>query len=169
MTIADIPEFRDKDEVFTMELDTPLLDAVKIMSEKNYGSVVVTKKGKLAGIVTERDLMRRVINDGKDPKKLALKDIMTPDPKTARTDDTVADSLRRMTNGKFRHLPIVNDNSEPVGMISQGDFVAYSWPQIMHRAKQNAESAIPFGATQMVGIFVAILLYTFALIAIFNS
>lgn len=167
MRIVDIPEFKDKSEVFTMSQDRPLTEAVQHMCSMNYGSVVVTdKQGKLTGIVTERDLMIRVLNEGKDFANLKLEDIMTRDPKTAKEDDLVSDTLRRMSQGHFRHMPIIDNENNIVGLVSQGDFVAYTWPQIMHRLSESAQDTIT-SRYQPILLALGVMLYTFFLLSAF--
>jgi len=143
--IKDMPEFRDRNEVLTMAESAKLSTAVDAMVQSNYGSVIVTKgtKGdKIAGIVTERDLMNKVLHKNLDYKNLKLKDIMTTRVQTANENDSVTDCLRRMSNGRFRHLPIVGDNGKLLGMMSQGDFVAYTWPEIWRRVKEHASIVV---------------------------
>ena len=164
MRIADIPEYRDREHILTMDKSANLVDAVRRMSDMNYGSVVVTENGKLAGIVTERDLMRRVVAEDKNPHDLTLSDVMTPNIKTARESDEVTDSLRRMSQGKFRHLPIVDDNDNVVGLVSQGDFVAFTWPQIINRITGNTRHALSAGY-QPVLLVIAIMIYSLFLIS----
>ena len=67
---------------------------------------------------------------------------MTSKVQTANENDRVSDCLRRMSNGRFRHLPVVDDNQNLVGMMSQGDFVAYTWPELWKRVKEQANITI---------------------------
>jgi CBS domain-containing protein len=163
MRIIDIPEFRDRKAVLKFEPDTPLLDACKKMAEHNYGSAVITVKGKLVGIFTERDLLVKVAGKGLDMHKLKLKDVMTPDPKTANMEDSVIDSLRRMNSGRFRHLPIVDDQFRVTGIVSQGDFVAVTWGQIFHRVSQQTRSSFQQNTTIWM-VLVGVLIYTLVVI-----
>jgi CBS-domain-containing membrane protein len=84
----------------------------------------------VVGIFTERDLLTKVVGKRKKTEDLALIDVMTKNPKTASLNDTVADSMRRMSQGHFRHLPVIDDKKNLIGIISQGDFVAYTWYDI---------------------------------------
>lgn len=127
MRIIDIPEFKDKTDVLTMTEDANLMDVVAVMAERNIGSVVVVRDSKVVGIFTERDLLVKVVGKRKKADELILVDVMTKNPKTASMNDTVSDSMRRMTQGRFRHLPVVDENKNLIGIISQGDFVAYTW------------------------------------------
>lgn len=130
MRIIDIPEFKDKTDVLTMLETANLMDVVVKMAERNVGSVVVVRDSKVVGIFTERDLLTKVVGKRKKAEDLALADVMTKNPKTASLNDTVADSMRRMSQGHFRHLPVIDDKKNLIGIISQGDFVAYTWYDI---------------------------------------
>jgi CBS domain-containing protein len=130
MRIIDIPEFKDKTDVLTMPETANLIDVVVKMAERNVGSVVVVRDSKVVGIFTERDLLTKVVGKRKKVEDLSLIDVMTKNPKTASLNDTVADSMRRMSQGHFRHLPVIDDKKNLIGIISQGDFVAYTWYDI---------------------------------------
>lgn len=148
-----------------MAPDTPLITAVKAMAEKNYGSVIVTDEAdKLLGIFTERDLMNRVVGADKDPKTQSLQDVMTTDLYTARADDQVSECLRQMSNERFRHMPVVDHNDRVIGMMSQGDFVAVTWPQLISRLG-DAMQATMASKYQLFWITGAILIYTIVLIS----
>jgi CBS domain-containing protein len=160
MRIQDMPEFRNRDAVLTKTPDTSVHDAVQAMSRKNYGScAVVDGQGRLAGIVTERDIMRRVVGQNLDPHSTKLAQVMTADTKTARADDDVMDCLRQMSNGRFRHMPVVDGQGQLVGMTSQGDFVAYTWPELFSRVKQNAQASLAGKPAQVYVIVLGVLIY----------
>jgi CBS domain-containing protein len=160
-TIKDMPEFRDRDEVLRMPKEALLADAVKAMVEANYGSIIATegKTDKIAGIVTERDLMTKVLYKNMNYKKLKLEDIMTARVQTANVNDSVTDCLRRMSNGRFRHMPVIDDEGILVGMMSQGDFVAYTWPELWKRVKEEANIVI-HNKYQPLLILGGVLIYT---------
>ena len=124
----------------------------------------MTEKGKLAGIFTERDLLRRVVADGLDIKKSKLRDVMTSDLKTAKADDTVADSLRRMSQGRFRHLPVTDENGAVCGMLSQGDFVAFTLSDVVARMSTAAKAGVEDGSIKPWSMIISILLYTLGLL-----
>jgi CBS domain-containing protein len=139
MKIKDRVEFRAKAPVMTFSPDDTVATAVKAMSEKNYGaSVIVDADNKPVGIVTERDFMRRLLAKDLDPKTTSLSKIMTSDLKLASEDDQVVDWLRVMSNERFRHLPVVDGQGKLLNVMSQGDFVSYTWPQLISRAKEVA-------------------------------
>lgn len=166
MKISDIPEFRDKSEVLTFDEGADVCDAIDLMAEKNYGAVLATKKGKLSGIFTERDILRKIAACRLDLKGLKLKDVMTPNVKTASADDTVTDCMRRMSQGRFRHLPIVDDKGKVTGMLSQGDFVAFTMSDLIARMGSAAKAGIEEGRSTPIAIIAAILTYTVGLIVL---
>jgi len=111
------------------------------MSERNYGSVVVVDaERKPVGIVTERDLMRRLLHKRLDYDSTTLEQITTRDLKVARSDDDLLDWLRLMSNERFRHLPVVDDQGVLISMMSQGDFVSYTWPELLGRLREQARA-----------------------------
>lgn len=141
MKIKDRPEYRSKAMVLSFDKDVLVMDAVAVMSEKNYGAVVIVDASKKPlGIVTERDLMRRLLAKEKDPKTTRLAEIMTTDLKIAKADDNLLDWLRIMSNERFRHLPIVDDAGVLTSMMSQGDFVSYTWPELFQRLGEQSKA-----------------------------
>ena len=141
MKIKDRPEFRSKAAVLTFGPKALVSEAVAIMSERNYGAaVIVSPDRKPLGIVTERDFMRRLLNKRLDPDQTTLDQIMTTDLKMAKADDNLLDWLRLMSNERFRHLPVVDDQGIIISMMSQGDFVSYTWPELMGRLKEQARA-----------------------------
>ena len=167
MRIADMPEFRDKSQILMYPETTKVMDAVEAMSEKNYGAIlIVDKSEKLKGVFTERDLMRRVVAAGLDPKKTDLKKVMTSNVKTAKISDKVADSLRRMSQGRFRHMPVTDDKGKLQGMLSQGDFVAFTMSDAIFRAGSAASANIAAGNSTPFSIILAVGIYTVVLLFI---
>jgi CBS domain-containing protein len=141
MKIKDRPEFRSKAAVLTFGPGALVAEAVAVMSEKNYGAaVIVDADRRPLGIVTERDFMRRLLNKGLNPNETTLAQIMTVDLKMARADDNLLDWLRLMSNERFRHLPVVDDQGVIISMMSQGDFVSYTWPELMGRLTEQARA-----------------------------
>lgn len=95
------------------------------MQEHRIGALLIVEGGKLAGIVTERDLMMKVLGSGTDPSKLAVSAIMTPNPTSLRREDQIAFLLNAMHVGGFRHVPIVDDEGRPTNVISIRDVLAF--------------------------------------------
>ena len=143
MKIKDRPEFRSKAGVLTFAPGDRVSDAVAVMSERNYGSVVIIDPHrKPIGIVTERDLMRRLLHRRMDIETTTLDQIMTTDLKVARADDDLLDWLRLMSNERFRHLPVVDDEGVLISMMSQGDFVSYTWPDLIYQGRQMMRAGV---------------------------
>jgi len=109
-------------EVLSIADDASVFEAIKLMAERSIGSLLVLDNSKLQGIVTERDYARKVIVKGRSSKTTKVAEIMTADVVTARTDQTVNDCMKIMTNRRIRHLPVV-ENDEVLGVISIGDLV----------------------------------------------
>lgn len=168
MRIIDLPEFQDKTDVLTMTAQDPVLDACMAMKQRRVGSVLVTDKGKLTGIFTERDLLFRVVGEGKDLKNLTLKDVMTSNIKVAKPEDSVADSMRRMTQGRFRHLPVVDAQGKVIGILSQGDFAAHSWGDLMKNFKETARVSF-MSNTQLWLLVLGIMVYFTVLLFAFKG
>lgn len=162
MKIKDRPEFTKKGKPLTFPPNATVAEAVREMSEKNYGAaIVVNGDESVAGVVTERDFMRRLLDKGRDPKETTLADIMTKDVRCARADDDLIDWLRIMSNERFRHLPVVDEDNRLVSMMSQGDFVSYTWPELIYRVKQTAQASLG-PRWNIVLIAAAVMLYALA-------
>ena len=170
MQIKDRPEFSHKAAVMTFSPDQDVFTAIQAMSEKNYGAaVVISPDQKPLGIVTERDFMRRLLNAGLDPKTTPLSAIMTSDLKLARGDDDLLDWLRQMSNDRFRHLPVVDDNGTLIGIMSQGDFVSYTWPELLSRVKEQARATFDINPSIFIGLAVFVLIALTGIFAILLS
>ena len=130
------------------------------MTKDNFGSVVITdKQSKVRGIVTERDLMKKLLYKSMNPKTTKLKDIMTSPVKVADKDDEMVIWLRQMSNERFRHVPVVDKSGKLINIMSQGDFVSYSWPNLMYQVKEMTKENY-FKANQVVLIVLSLLVYT---------
>jgi len=142
MRIIDIPGYKDKKDLLILDKEISVLEAVSQMKKMNYGAVMVidsAHQDKLCGMFTERDLLMKVVAEGKDVAKVKLQDAMTKKVHTAHPDDTVYNSMRRMSAGRFRHLPIVDEKGKIIGLVSQGDFVAISWYQLYQQVKERGK------------------------------
>jgi len=141
--LMDRPEYKSKLKPLTRTPDTTVFDAVSAMSEKNYGSVIVVDaQEKVIGVVTERDVMNKLVGKGLDAKTTKLSDIMTENPRLARETDDMVDWLRIMSNERFRRLPVVDDDGRIKAVFTQGDFVSYTWPDLMYQMRSIATATI---------------------------
>jgi CBS domain-containing protein len=169
MKIKDRTEFKNKAPVLTFLSTDKVIDAVHVMSEKNYGaSVVVDHDNKPVGIVTERDFMRRLLNKGLDANTTELSVIMTRDLKLAKIDDSVVDWLRIMSNERFRHLPVIDEQGRLINLMSQGDFVSYTWPQLLGQVKDNVTKSF-MERYSLYMILGAIMIYTLIMIVVMRN
>jgi signal-transduction protein with cAMP-binding, CBS, and nucleotidyltransferase domain len=135
------------------------------MSELNYGAVVIVSEDQMPiGIVTERDFMRRLLAKGLDPARTPLRDIMTSDLKLAKPEDDLLDWLRQMSNDRFRHVPVVGEDGRVLTIMSQGDFVSYTWPQLLIRLREQAKATFDLSPS-MFAAFGGAVLFFLAVIA----
>ncbi|MBT8103781.1 MAG: CBS domain-containing protein [Gammaproteobacteria bacterium] len=109
-------------EIISIAEEASVLDAIKLMADRSIGSLLVMEGAELKGIVTERDYARKVIIKGRSSKSTRVAEIMTRDVCTAKSEQTVNECMKVMTNRRIRHLPVV-ENDEVLGMISIGDLV----------------------------------------------
>ena len=143
MKIKDNPDFKTKSKPITFSPKDTVRAALDVMCDKNIGSIVITNKDDtVAGIVTERDMMIRVLGKNKDPDKTKLSSIMSKNVKTANENDELVDWMQVMSKERFRHLPIVDENNKLVSMMSQGDFVAYTWPDLYEKLMRNLKGRL---------------------------
>ncbi len=126
MKIADLPEFKNRTKVLSCAPSDTVYDAVVAMTYKKCGAIAVTENDKLIGIFTERDLLARVVGQGRDVESTQVSEVMSQNIETATPQDSVVLCMGRMSHGRFRHLPVVDSEGQLSGMLSQGDFVAYT-------------------------------------------
>jgi len=111
-------------ETYQADLGHTVLEVVRAMVERNIGAVPVIHNGKLVGIFSERDLMKRVVAEGRDPRSTCLAEVMTDDPLTVNLHDEVGDCMAVMRRHNFRHLPVCHEG-KLVGMISLRDVLLH--------------------------------------------
>jgi CBS domain-containing protein len=99
--------------------EATVLDTVKIMVESEIGAIAVKNGSKIAGIFTERDLMKRVVFKGRDPATTLIKEVMTPDVETVLDSTSVAKAAAVMRLRRIRHLVILDASGDYVGMLAQ--------------------------------------------------
>jgi CBS domain-containing protein len=110
--------------ILSVEPDAKLSTAVKILSERRIGAVLVMSAGRIEGILSERDIVRVLGERGAAVLDEPVSAVMTRKVVSCREKDTVSSIMERMTTGKFRHLPVVEDD-KVVGLISIGDIVKW--------------------------------------------
>jgi CBS domain-containing protein len=108
--------------VWTVSPDNTVFEAIQLMSEKNVGALLVTERGRLIGIVSERDYTRKVALKGKTSKDLRVREIISDQVVSVTPQHTVEECLRLMTENRVRHLPVL-DGETLMGVVSIGDLV----------------------------------------------
>lgn len=105
----------------SVELETPVTEAAKILRDENVGSLPVVRDGRVSGMVTDRDLAIRVIAEGRDPGSTRVADVVSGDPVTVRPNQDFDEALRLMARHQIRRLPVVEDGDRLVGILAQAD------------------------------------------------
>ncbi|HEX4883886.1 MAG TPA: CBS domain-containing protein [Casimicrobiaceae bacterium] len=98
-------------------VDAPVSEVAQTLRARQVGAGMIVEGGRLVGIFTERDALFRVLAEGRDPRSTRVGEVMTRDPQTVHPDRPFVDALRMMHDGRFRHVPIVEDG-RPIGMVS---------------------------------------------------
>ena len=105
--------------------DTIVEKCIEQMREHRIGCLLVTREGQLVGVFTERDVLYRVVAERLDPRTTNVAQVMTPDPEALPADAEIAWAVNRMSFGGYRHVPLVDSENRPVGIISVKDVVSY--------------------------------------------
>jgi CBS domain-containing protein len=111
-------------QISSIEPESKLSAAIKMLGERKIGAVLVMGKGRMEGILSERDIVRVLGERGASVLEAPVSEVMTRKVVSCRESDTVAAIMEMMTNGKFRHLPVV-EGERVVGLISIGDIVKW--------------------------------------------
>jgi CBS domain-containing protein len=104
----------------TVSSDSTVVDAARLMRDRDIGPVVVMDGEQVTGIITDRDIVVRAVADGQDPNSIAVQDVCTGDVEAVAPDSPISDVVRRMQQRNVRRLPVV-DGDKLVGIISMGD------------------------------------------------
>jgi len=131
---------RKGNDVITIEPTVTLSAAVNILAEHRIGALVVVAgaDGQVAGILSERDIVRALAQRGPGALQEAVGQVMTRRVVTCTESDTVAALMERMTQGKFRHLPVV-ERGKLVGLVSIGDVVKHRLGEMEHESNALRE------------------------------
>ncbi|GFE66363.1 CBS domain-containing protein [Litoreibacter roseus] len=167
--LKDRPEYASKSKPLTRGPDDSVLEAVAAMSDKNYGCVIIVDPAdQVIGVVTERDIMNKLVAKGLDASKTKLRDLMTENPRLAREEDDFVDWLRMMSNERFRRLPVVDGDGKIKAVFTQGDFVSYTWPDLMYQMGQMAKASVAKNFHYYL-IGGGLLIYTVAILIVLRS
>lgn len=133
MTLA---ECCSKDVVMASP-ESSVVEAARLMEERNVGSIIVTEEERPVGIVTDRDITLRVIAQGKKPEETTIRDVMTPDPVTLNGNMEIFEAIEYVTREGIRRLPIVESDGRLVGIITLDDVIG-----ILGKEMSNVSEAI---------------------------
>jgi CBS domain-containing protein len=119
--------------VVTIEATATLSSAIALLSERKIGAVVVLENERIGGILSERDIVQVIATRGADALAARVADVMTRKVATCTRNETVNSIMERMTDGKFRHVPVI-ENGRLAGIISIGDVVKHRIEQVEHES-----------------------------------
>ena len=130
MLVQLILKSKDSTGVVTLSPDASISEATKLLSERRIGTVVVSSDGEHAdGILSERDIVRELAKSGGGCLDKPVSDYMTRKLVTCTSHDNVGQILQKMTDGRFRHMPVVEDD-KLIGLVSLGDVVKAQLSQV---------------------------------------
>jgi len=112
--------------VIVVPFGNTIIDVAKLMKKHSIGSVIIVqdKAGKHAkGIITERDIVYKVISKGKDPQGAKVEKIMSSPLRVVKPETTIEDAAKAMKENKIKRLPVVNEDNELIGILSEGDIM----------------------------------------------
>jgi CBS domain-containing protein len=120
---------------YSIDASTTVLEAARYMMEHNIGAVPVLRNGELAGILSERDIMNRVVAAGRTPGHTAVSEVMTSNPRSVNLDESVKECIFIMHEFGFRHLPIM-EGKHVRGLISLRDIVMRQAAEMEREARR---------------------------------
>ena len=133
-TLRDLVKDR---KVYSIDAGRTVLEAARFMMEHNVGALPVLRNGELTGIISERDIMNRVVALGRTPGHTAVSEVMTPKPRAVSADESIEECLFIMREFGFRHLPIV-DGKELKGLVSLRDVLMHQAAELGRQARRAA-------------------------------
>lgn len=110
-------------EVVSVAPEVTVLELARLMAKEHVGSVIALQDHRPIGIVTDRDIVLKVVARGQEPNKLAVRDIMTPNPAVVNINYDPLDATRLMRDNGLRRLPVVDENRRLIGVITLDDLL----------------------------------------------
>jgi len=133
-TLRDLVKDR---KVYSVDASRTVLEAARYMMEHNVGAVPVLRNGELVGILSERDIMNRVVAVGRTPGTTAVTEVMTANPRAVSADEAIEECLFIMREFGFRHLPIV-EGREVKGLVSLRDVLMHQANEMERQTRRAA-------------------------------
>ena len=130
-----------KMRLLTAEPHEPVALVARRMRDLNLGAILVVHGSRLAAIFSERDLLSRVVAEGRDPASTAVGDVATPNPITVPANAPIRECAELIRQRGFRHLPVVDGDGRPVGILSTRDFLQFvvgELEELIDRARSQA-------------------------------
>jgi CBS domain-containing protein len=116
---------RKGSHVWSIGPDATVLQAAMLMNEHKIGALVVLQAGRLVGVFTERDVLQRVVAEGRDPTQTTVEQVMTTEVACCGLLTSIDEARTAMKERRVRHLPVIDDEGRLLGMVSIGDLNAY--------------------------------------------
>ncbi|MTH77302.1 CBS domain-containing protein [Paracoccus aestuariivivens] len=144
MLVKQILSMKPTSDVYTIAPTASVADAARMLSDKRIGAIIVSEDGKQAlGIISERDIVRELGKRGAAVMDAVVADLMTSKLVTCTTGEDTRAVLERMTEGRFRHLPVVDASGTMIGLVSIGDAVSARLKEL--RAERDALTGMIMG------------------------
>ncbi|QXZ08491.1 CBS domain-containing protein [Comamonas sp. Y33R10-2] len=122
-TVADILRAKGTSSIYSVSPSDTMLAALQLMADKSIGALLVLEGEKIAGIVTERDYARKIALQGRSSASTRVDEVMTRKVHCVLPQQTSEECMALMTSNRMRHLPVINESQQLLGMISIGDLV----------------------------------------------
>ncbi|MBL8529354.1 MAG: CBS domain-containing protein [Burkholderiales bacterium] len=127
----------EQQEIIAVTPATSIIEAVRLMKERHIGALMVVESDRLVGILSERDVVFRVVAEERDAKITRVADVMTANPETIRPEKPFGHALHIMCEGGFRHVPVVDAQGRAVGMVSARDALDLEEQEFEEALKQR--------------------------------
>jgi CBS domain-containing protein len=124
ITVREILANKGSD-VISINKEATVLEAALVMNEHRVGAVVVIEEGQIVGMFSERDILRRVVAERRDPLTTPVAEVMTTEVICCRPETSLEEARGAMKNRRIRHLPVVDGDNHLRGLVSIGDLNAY--------------------------------------------
>lgn len=124
-------------EIAAVAPEATVIEAVRMMKQRRIGALMVSEASRLVGILSERDVVFRVVAEGLDAQKTRVADVMTVNPETIQPDKPFGHALHVMYEGGFRHVPVVDADGRVVGMVSARDALELEEHEFAEALKQR--------------------------------